>query len=75
MIWRYFRNVLIAIDQFFNAVLGGDPDETISSRCGKRRDTCRICRALCRLLHKIDYRHCAESLELDEGADDLWWGR
>lgn len=34
---RYIWNVLIAIDQFFNTVLGGDPDETMSSRMGKRQ--------------------------------------
>lgn len=32
---RYFWNVLIGIDQLFNAILGGYPDETISSRMGK----------------------------------------
>ena len=34
---RYLRNVLIAIDQLVNAILGGDPDETISSRVAKHR--------------------------------------
>lgn len=32
----YFSNLLIAVDQFGNAVMGGDPDETISSRAGRR---------------------------------------
>ena len=32
---KYVWNILIAIDQFFNALFGGDPDETISSRAGK----------------------------------------
>ena len=31
----YFWNVLVAIDQLFNTILGGDPDETLSSRMGK----------------------------------------
>ena len=31
----YFKNVLIGIDQLVNALLGGDPDETVSSRVGK----------------------------------------
>lgn len=35
MIRRYFLNLLIAIDQLFNAITFGDPDETISSRLGK----------------------------------------
>ena len=32
---RYALNVLVGIDQTWNAALGGDPDETISSRVGK----------------------------------------
>jgi hypothetical protein len=31
----YFRNVAIGIDQLFNAVTGGFPDETLSSRAGR----------------------------------------
>ena len=29
----YIQNILIAVDQVANAVLGGWPDETLSSRC------------------------------------------
>lgn len=64
---KYVKNVLIGLDQLANALLGGDPDETVSSRCGKSR--CRLCRVLCRMLDRLDYRHCAESVELDEGKD------
>lgn len=32
---KYLYNILIGIDQLVNALLGGDPDETISSRLGK----------------------------------------
>jgi hypothetical protein len=32
---RYLWNLLISLDQFANTVLGGSPDETISSRTGK----------------------------------------
>ncbi|MDP4158147.1 MAG: hypothetical protein Q8911_00075 [Bacillota bacterium] len=32
---KYFYNILIGIDQLCNTILGGDPDETISSRMGK----------------------------------------
>ena len=35
---RYIRNNLVAIDQLFNTILGGDEDETISSRAGKGRN-------------------------------------
>jgi hypothetical protein len=33
---KYIWNILVAIDQFINTVLGGDPDETMSSRMGKQ---------------------------------------
>lgn len=68
---KYIRNVLVGIDQTFNAVVGGDPDETLSSRCGKRAGTCGFCRFLCGLLNAIDPRHCATSIEIDEGSDAL----
>jgi len=32
---KYLFNVSKAIDQLLNAILGGDEDETISSRVGK----------------------------------------
>ena len=35
MFWKYVRGVLIGLDQFANAIAGGDVDETISSRLGK----------------------------------------
>lgn len=75
IIWlaRWFWNVLIALDQLANALIGGDPDETISSRLGKcSRAGCRACRIACRLLSLFDPRpgdHCIASLEDDEGKD------
>lgn len=69
---RWAFNVLIGIDQLANAITGGDPDETISSRAGKARRQGRWwgC-VLCRLLDRIDPRHCAESIEEDEGGRAL----
>lgn len=67
---RYFWNVLIAIDQLCNAVLlGGDPDETISSRMGKHvaKHDCPFCNFLCGLLNLIQKDHCVKSIEKDEG--------
>jgi hypothetical protein len=34
---RYLWNLLLALDEFGNAVGGGDPRETISSRAAKAR--------------------------------------
>jgi len=65
---RYLVNLLIALDQFGNALFAGDPDETISSRAGKaaRRGRRWGC-ILCRLLHLFDRNHCEKSIELDRG--------
>lgn len=64
---KWLKNVLIGLDQLANAIAGGDPDETISSRCGKREHSNRFCKWLCAALHKLDARHCAKSIEEDEG--------
>lgn len=70
---RYLFNILVAIDQFVNTILGGDPDETISSRLGKimakRKHRCVVCRWVCWFLDKIDPNHCANSIEEDEGKN------
>ena len=39
---RYIVNLLIAVDQLFNAVGGGDCDESISARCWRRGYTLRV---------------------------------
>jgi hypothetical protein len=33
----WFWNVLLGLDQFGNTIIGGHPDETISSRLGRRK--------------------------------------
>lgn len=68
----WLLNILIAIDQFANTVLGGDPDETISSRAAKsaRKGNTWGC-VLCKFLHKLDPDHCEKSIEHDEGSDAL----
>ena len=68
---QYAFNVLISIDQLANTIIGGDPDETISSRFGKRVTTCRFCRFVCYWLDKFDPRHCHKSIEEDEGKDGI----
>jgi hypothetical protein len=65
---KYLWNLLIALDQFGNAVLAGHPDETISSRAGKavsRGDPWAL--FLCRMLHVLDKGHCVKAIETDEG--------
>ena len=65
---RYLVNLLIALDQFGNALFAGDPDETISSRAGKaaRRGRRWGC-VLCRVLDVFEHDHCEKSIEVDRG--------
>ncbi len=62
------RNLLLGLDQLANAVLRGDPDETISSRAAKAQARGKTwgC-VLCRVLDVFDRDHCAKSIERDEG--------
>jgi len=66
---RYFWNILVSIDQLFNTVFGGDPDETISSRMGKHlaKHDCPFCNLMCKLLNLFEKDHCVKSIEKDEG--------
>lgn len=72
---QYIFNVLIGIDQLGNALLGGDPDETISSRLGKMARANKhqnwFIRGLGRLLNKLDTDHLRKSIEDDEGGDAI----
>lgn len=68
---KYFWNILIAIDQFFNALTGGDPDETISSRIGKHKDSSKLARLLSRFLDLFEQNHAEKSIEEDEGKDEI----
>lgn len=66
---RYFWNLLIWVDQGFNTLAGGEPDETLSSRMGKYAARGRgwIPCQLCKLLSFFDENHCEKNIELDEG--------
>jgi hypothetical protein len=54
--------ISLGYDHLFNAVTGGKPKETISRRANRARLAGRPwgC-ALCKLLDKIDPRHCEKS--------------
>jgi len=67
---KYFWNLLISVDQLVNTIFGGDPDETMSSRLGKRvywHGNTGISYYLCRCLHWFDKDHCLKNIEEDEG--------
>ena len=61
----YIRRLLIAVDQLLNAVLGGWPDETLSSRAW-RWELAGVRswpRKLIDALFFLDVKHCRESYE------------
>lgn len=65
---RYLWNLLLSLDQLLNTIMGGDPDETISSRAAKlSRKGERWACILCKILHKLDPDHCEKNIETDEG--------
>lgn len=83
MVRRYLKNVLIAIDQLANAIMFGDPDETISSKLGKAMrgnygiGIKYLLYPFYKLVNAVFYilgekNHCENSIEYDEGENDLW---
>lgn len=73
---KYVWNLLIALDQLLNTLLGGDPDEAVSSRLGKAaRRGSRYGGWLHDLLERFWPGHCRESIEDDEGQDEVEWRR
>ena len=58
--WNYIKNILIALDQLINAILRGEPDETLSSRAYRLdidRDRAWPRRIIDTLLF-FDHDHC-----------------
>lgn len=70
----YILNILVAVDQLANTILGGDPDETISSRAAKAQRLKKPwgC-VLCKFLDLFQKGHCDKSIEWGEGADAVRW--
>ena len=67
---KYIVNILITIDQLFNGLFLGDPDETISSRLGKMirsNEQFFFTRLVADFLSGLDPNHCEKSIEEDEG--------
>lgn len=61
----YGKRTLIAVDQLINTLLGGWPDETLSSRAWRwEKDGVRSWpRRFIDMLFFLDPRHCRESYE------------
>lgn len=72
---QYIYNVLVGLDQFVNALTGGDPDMTLSGRMGRAvaEGRCVLCKVICWGLGKIQPNHCAlaDKHEAAAGADEV----
>ncbi|WP_234015477.1 hypothetical protein [Burkholderia sp. BE12] len=64
----YVHSCFYSLDCLGNAIAGGDPRETISSRAGKAMNNGRVwgC-VLCRFLNIFQKDHCLKSIEVNEG--------
>lgn len=79
VIWKtYIKNVLVGIDQLCNAIIGGDPDETISARCWRHRDNKAgylAYKFIDSIFNVLGYpNHCASSAEPDFNTKNEIWG-
>lgn len=63
----YLKNILVSIDQLINTLLGGKPDETLSSRAYKLRDEGIYWPSI--IIDKLFFwekDHCKKHVEEDE---------
>ncbi len=69
--WRaYAFGLLIGIDQLANALIGGKPDETISSRCARGQSRW-YWKVLGRILEAIDPGHLAGAVASERAGAHL----
>lgn len=68
---RYLMNLVVLLDQAANCILlGGSPNETISSRAGKAQLAgARWGCVLCAILDKIQKNHCKIAMGVTIGED------
>lgn len=61
---RYIKNIMIAIDQLCNCIIGGTPDETISAKLWRMRNKGRFWKYSQIFVDRLfwfDSDHCEES--------------
>ena len=71
----YFYNILIALDQFVNVLIGGAPDQTISGRCWQYREHwagAMAVRFVDWLFSWHESEHCRKSFESDRHDKAVW---
>lgn len=69
---EYFHNLWIACSQLVNALFGGDPLETLSSKCHRRaslKSSCPVWFLLRRAINRLHYwqnDHCYSAFTMQE---------
>ncbi len=67
---KYFLNILISIDQLGNTLLGGSPDETVSSRVGRSYKASAVEAVINFLFRWQSPDHCDQAIEPADRAED-----
>lgn len=71
---QFIWHIGVVASQFVSTLLGGDPDETLSSRLGKAvQANVRWAKAACWLLDTVmmEPNHCIKSINPDDGKREL----
>jgi hypothetical protein len=68
---KFGWNLLISVDQHANTITGGSPDETISSRTAKAKNSQLWAKYLSNFLDLFEKDHVEKSIEEDEGGDQV----
>lgn len=77
---RYSLNVLLVASQVASTLLGGDPDESVSSRIGKaqvakKKWAVNFAAPFVNCLMQEE-NHCLKAIEPDEGSKQIWdWSK
>ena len=85
-LYQYFFNLALSYDQWINAILLGDPDDSISGRCGRAMKSGKPKWWVPYLASHVDWifltffnqiDHCLDSIEDGEKYEkELWkWQR
>ena len=65
-LWVYLHTIATALSILLNAIIGGQPTETLSYRAATAREKkIKWGCVLCRVLDSIDHNHCDKALK--------WW--
>lgn len=65
---QYFLNIFIAIDHLANAILLGNPDETISARLGREYPNSFLCKVVDFIFRR---GHCKDVAKNGDGGIEL----